>query len=76
MHSDLSKEIGKLSIPERILLVEDIWDSIARESGGFDLSLAQKNELEKRSLSYDQNPQQIRSWEDIKSEYIGKKQSK
>lgn len=76
MHSDLSKEIGKLSIPERILLVEDIWDSIARESGGFDLSFAQKNELEKRSLSYDQNPQQIRSWEDIKSEYIGKKQSK
>jgi putative addiction module component (TIGR02574 family) len=73
MQSNLSKEIGKLSLPERILLVEDIWDSIARESGGFDLSQAQKNELEKRSLTYEQHQEQARSWEDIKAEYIGKK---
>ena len=46
MHQNLNNEIGKLSIPERILLVEDIWDSIAKENEAFELTQSQKDELE------------------------------
>ncbi len=70
MQRDLSNEIQKLSIPERILLVEDIWDSIARENEAFELSKAQKDELDRRSQSFEENPTQGRSWQEIKSEFL------
>ena len=70
MQSNLSSEIKKLSIPERILLVEEIWDSIACENEAFQLSQSQKNELGKRSISLDKNPSQGRSWEEIRSEFL------
>jgi putative addiction module component (TIGR02574 family) len=73
MQSNLSSEIKKLSIPERILLVEEIWDSIAYENEAFELSQSQKDELGRRSLSFDQNPSQGRSWEEIKSEFLKSK---
>ena len=70
MQRDLSNEIQKLSIPERILLVEDIWDSIARENEAFELSNAQKDELDRRSRSFKENPTQGRSWQEIKAEFL------
>jgi putative addiction module component (TIGR02574 family) len=73
MQSNLSSEIKKLSIPERILLVEEIWDSIAHENEAFELSQSQKDELGRRSLSFEQNPSQGRSWEEIKSEFLKSK---
>ena len=73
MQRDLSSEIRKLSIPERILLVEDIWDSIASENEAFELSPAQKGELDKRSQSFQTNPSQGRSWQEIKAEFLKSK---
>jgi len=73
MQNNLSKEIRKLSIPERILLVEEIWDSIASENEAFELSDAQNDELDKRSRSFQENPSQGRSWQDIKAEYLKSK---
>ena len=73
MQSNLSREIKKLSIPERILLVEEIWDSIARENEAFELSQSQKDELDRRSRSFEQYPSQGHSWEEIKSEFLKSK---
>ena len=73
MQSNLSNEIKKLSIPERILLVEEIWDSIAHENEAFELSQSQKDELGRRSVSFEHNPSQGRSWEEIKSEFLRSK---
>ncbi len=70
MDSDLAKEIKKLSIPERILLVEEIWDGIARESEGFELSQSQREELERRLESFANNPSQGRTWEEIRAEFL------
>ena len=67
MDSNISKEIKKLSIPERILLVEEIWDSIADENEAFELSASQKSELEKRSQSFSTNPG--RTWQEIKADF-------
>jgi len=66
MQSDLSKQIKKLSLPERILLVEEIWDGIARENESFELTTAQKEELDRRSQSSSQG----RTWEEIKAEFL------
>ena len=41
-------EYQELSIPERIQLVEDIWDSIALDCKDLPVTDAQKTELDKR----------------------------
>ena len=73
MSSNLTEEAKKLSIAERINLVEEIWDSIAEENGCFELSEAQKQELDRRLESFRANPSQGRTWEEIKSEFLSSK---
>jgi putative addiction module component (TIGR02574 family) len=68
MEMDIS-HILKLSIPERILLVEAIWDSIAREKkkgSTFSLSQEQIMILEEEMANYELNPEEGSSWEEIK----------
>ena len=62
-------QILKLSIPERILLVEAIWDSIASEKkkgSAYSLSPEQIHILEEEMASYSRNPQGGSSWDEIK----------
>jgi len=73
MASNLANEIKKLSVAERILLVEEIWDSIARENEAFELTEPQRKELERRSQSFSSNPALGRSWEEIKAEFLKSK---
>ena len=73
MSSNLTEEARKLSIDERINLVEEIWDSIAEENGCFELSDAQKQELDRRLESFRVNPSQGRTWEEIESEFLNSK---
>lgn len=73
MPSNLTEEAKKLSIAERILLVEEIWDSIAEDNGCFDLTDAQKQELDRRLESFRANPSRGRTWEQIKTEFLNSK---
>lgn len=73
MSSHLTEEAKKLSIAERITLVEEIWDSIAEENECFELSEAQKQELDRRLESFRTNPSLGRTWEEIKSEFLSSK---
>jgi len=59
-------EIKKLSVAERILIVEEIWDSIAAEQEAVQVTEAQKAELDRRLASYDASPNDGKSWEEIK----------
>ena len=70
MSLNLTEEAKKLSIAERLVLVEEIWNSIAEENGSFELSEDQKRELDRRIESLRQDPSQGRTWEEIKSEYL------
>ena len=56
------KEIMTLSVPERIQLVEDIWDSIAEAPEEMQLSLDQKAELDRRLDAYHKHPEQGAPW--------------
>jgi len=58
----IAKDILSLSVPERILLVEDIWDSIAEIPEEVPLSAAQKQELDLRLDAYHQNPNAGSPW--------------
>ena len=70
MSTNLTEEAKKLSIAERILLVEEIWDSIAEDNGCFELTEAQKKELDRRLEAFRANPSQGRTWEEIKTEFL------
>ncbi len=56
----------KLSIPERIALIGEIWDSITAEGKPLPLSDAQQAELERRIQSDNDGTAKWVSWEDVK----------
>jgi len=64
-------EIKALSIADRILIVQDILGSIAAEQAYPDLTTAQKRELDRRITDYEANPDDVMTWEEIKSSIRG-----
>ena len=56
----------KLSIPERIALIGEIWDSITAEGKPIPLSDEQKAELDRRMAEHDKNPDAAIPWEEIR----------
>jgi putative addiction module component (TIGR02574 family) len=70
MAMELTKQAKNLSIAERIRLVEEIWDTIAEENEAFELTEAQKRELDRRLELVGQDPGQGRTWEQIKAEFM------
>ncbi|WP_209019435.1 addiction module protein [Chlorobaculum sp. 24CR] len=66
--SAIKTECMKLSVSERIQLVEDIWDSIATEaSDTIGLSQAQKDELHRRVAEHRADPSTAVPWEQVRS---------
>jgi putative addiction module component (TIGR02574 family) len=66
-------DILQLSISERILLVETIWDSIANDAASIALTKEQKGILDKELLAYSKEPLKGSSWEKVKSKVYRKK---
>ena len=67
-------EYLKLSVSERIQLVEDIWDSIAAEaSNAVELSQAQKAELHRRVAAHRADPSTAVPWEQVRSKLFPSK---
>lgn len=54
-----------LSIPERIQLVEDIWDTIAAEADSVELSEDEKKIIDERLEAYHRNPEIGSPWEGV-----------
>jgi putative addiction module component (TIGR02574 family) len=54
-----------LSIPERIQLVEDIWDTIAAEAQSIELTEDEKRIIDERLEAYHRNPDLGSPWEDV-----------
>ena len=64
--SSLLKEINNLSVPEKILLVENIWDSIVISNTKLSVTLEQKRELDKRESDFNENPDDGISWQEVR----------
>jgi putative addiction module component (TIGR02574 family) len=59
--------LDRLSVAERILLVEELWDSIADEAEQLPLTEAQEQDLQRRLAAYKANPKAGSSWEEVKA---------
>lgn len=59
--------IRRLGIEERLRLVEEIWDSIAADSAAIPLTQTQRDELDRRIAEHEANPDDVVSWEEVKS---------
>ena len=56
----------KLPRAERIQLVEDLWDSIAREDSELPVLDSQREELRRRKERFLAHPSSGRTWEQVK----------
>ena len=63
--------IDQLSIAQRILLVEEIWGSIAVEDPNYPLTDAQRQDLQRRIDVHDANPNAGSTWEEVKARLLG-----
>ena len=59
--------IDRLSVAERVLLVEEIWDSIADVEEELPLTEAQRQDLQRRVAAYEANPKAGSTWEEVKA---------
>ena len=59
-------EITKLSAPERLTLIGDLWDSLT--DADLPTSPKQRHELERRLASFDRERAQTVTWERLKAE--------
>jgi putative addiction module component (TIGR02574 family) len=66
MSTSIVAEALKCDISERILIVEDIWDSIAQFPEALPVSDKQKQELDKRLAEYHANPDSGSPWAEVK----------
>jgi putative addiction module component (TIGR02574 family) len=71
MQNALLVGINNLSVSERILLVEDIWDHLTdTDDSAFELSDSQREDLDIRIARYQDQHEAGRFWNDVKEEYL------
>ena len=59
-------EIARLSTAEKILLVEDLWDSIAKNEPGLAVPQSHMDELDRRLDVYESRPGDLLSLDDLR----------
>lgn len=62
--------IDKMSIEDRLALVQEIWDSIANSPEEIPLSEAQRRELERRLAAHAADPSNVIPWEVVKAQAL------
>jgi putative addiction module component (TIGR02574 family) len=59
------KQILALSVPERMRLIETLWDSIVEAPDVLPVSDSERDELERRLDAYHQNPGAGSPWAEV-----------
>jgi putative addiction module component (TIGR02574 family) len=62
----IMQELSNLTIPERLSLIEEIWDSIDKES--IQIPDSHKQELDRRLERHEKGEKTFGNWEDIKKD--------
>ena len=65
MNRSVVSDILELSVPERIQIVEEIWNSIAAEEDGMEPTETEKKIIDERLDAHCNNPDAGSSWEDV-----------
>jgi putative addiction module component (TIGR02574 family) len=59
-------KLSELSVAERIQLAEDLWDSVAADTGDLPLTDAQRAELELRLADFERDAGSGEPWEVVR----------
>ena len=66
-------EITRLSMPEKILLVEDLWDSIASDEVSVPVPLSHLKELDRRLKNYKSDPGSLLTLDELQAKIKNRK---
>lgn len=72
MNKITATDILNLSIPERIQLVEDIWDTIAAKADAVELTEDEKKIIDERLKAYHNNPDLGFPWDEVYRRIVSK----
>ena len=64
--------IDRLALDEKLTLVEEIWDTIARDAAVIPMTVAQRSELEERMAEDESNPDDTIAWEEAKNDTLAR----
>jgi putative addiction module component (TIGR02574 family) len=67
MHVTDLPEIARLSTAEKILLVEELWDSLAADESSVPVPQSHKDELDRRLARYRANPGDLLPLEELQT---------
>jgi putative addiction module component (TIGR02574 family) len=70
MNSQLLETLKSLPVPDRIELIEKVWDSIATVQEQFEVSQPQQAELERRLDALEQGQSRLSTWEEAKARIL------
>jgi putative addiction module component (TIGR02574 family) len=63
--------LDHLSLADRILLVEELWDSIAEHTEEFSLPESHRHDLQRRLDAYRDDPKAGAPWEEVRARLRG-----
>lgn len=66
-------QIKKLSIPEKILLVEDLWDNISSEESAIPVPQSHMKELDRRLARHKSSPGELLSLDELRTKIESRK---
>lgn len=64
--------IDRMSVDERLALVEAIWDTLASKPDDLPLTVAQRIELDRRLAAHAKDPSQVVAWETVRDEAVAR----
>lgn len=65
---EIRRKIDRLELSEKLLLVGDIWDSIAESNAEIPMPEWQKKELDRRYLEYKEGKLELHDWKTVHEE--------
>ena len=65
--------IDRLSVEERLQLLDEIWESLDAERGRPRLTEAQQSDLERRLIDYEADPGAGSPWAEVKARLLGQR---
>jgi putative addiction module component (TIGR02574 family) len=63
-------DVLRLSVPERIRLAQEIWDSVVEVPEAVAVTAEQAEEIDRRLAAYEEDPTQGSPWPDVKKRIL------
>ena len=63
-------KIQELSISEKVLLAQELWDSVIFDQGALDITPDQRDELDRRLSEFELDGDQGSSWSEVKGRIL------